>query len=135
MIFVDTGAWFALVVPQDVNHSGAKDVYRAFAKDVVTTDFVFDELMTLLKARDEYDRALDIGSRIIEQDLCQLVRVDDLDLRAAWMVFERYTDKEWSFTDCTSLVVMERLGITQAFAFDHHFKQFPGVTVVPQTAG
>jgi len=44
--------------------------------------------------------------------------------RAAWEVFEKFNkDKDWSFTDCTSKVVMERLGIREAFAFDHHFDQ------------
>jgi predicted nucleic acid-binding protein len=45
-------------------------------------------------------------------------------------VFQRFHDKEWSFTDCTSRVVMQRLGIQRAFAFDDHFRQFGTVTVV-----
>ena len=49
----------------------------------------------------------------------------------AWQVFRRFSDKEWSFTDCTSKVVMDRLGITTAFTFDHHFRQFGAVTLVP----
>ena len=32
-------------------------------------------------------------------------------------------DKEWSLTDCTSFVVMQRRGITRALAFDHHVEQ------------
>ena len=32
-------------------------------------------------------------------------------------------DKLWSFTDCVSYVVMKQRGITEAFAFDHHFEQ------------
>jgi predicted nucleic acid-binding protein len=46
-------------------------------------------------------------------------------------VILRYTDKGWSFTDCTSFVVMQRLGIRRAFSFDDHFRQFGTVTVVP----
>jgi predicted nucleic acid-binding protein len=49
----------------------------------------------------------------------------------AWEVFRHFADKEWSFTDCTSKVVMEDLGIDTAFTFDHHFRQFGSVTVVP----
>ncbi|MEX2015753.1 MAG: hypothetical protein WD873_03880 [Candidatus Hydrogenedentales bacterium] len=52
-------------------------------------------------------------------------------LANAWDVFRRYDDKRWSFTDCTIRVVMERLGVTTAFAFDAHFRQFESVTVVP----
>jgi predicted nucleic acid-binding protein len=33
--------------------------------------------------------------------------------------------------DCTSKVVIERLGLTHALSFDQHFLQFGTVTVVP----
>jgi len=49
----------------------------------------------------------------------------------AWQVFATYRDKGWSFTDCVSRVVIERLGIATAFAFDVHFRQFGTLTVVP----
>ena len=53
------------------------------------------------------------------------------DFRNAGDLLLRYRDKGWSFTDCTSYVVMERLGIETALAFDDHFRQFGTVTVVP----
>jgi predicted nucleic acid-binding protein len=53
------------------------------------------------------------------------------DILQAWEVYQSYHDKAWSFTDCVSLVVMERLGIKTAFAFDKHFRQFGTVAVVP----
>ncbi len=49
----------------------------------------------------------------------------------AWEIFSRFRDNEWSFTDCVSRVVMGRLGISVAFAFDEHFRQFGTVSVVP----
>jgi predicted nucleic acid-binding protein len=32
-------------------------------------------------------------------------------------------DKEWSLVDCTSFVLMERRGLTEALTTDHHFEQ------------
>jgi predicted nucleic acid-binding protein len=32
-------------------------------------------------------------------------------------------DKDFSFTDCVSFVVMWEMGIKEAFAFDEHFNQ------------
>jgi predicted nucleic acid-binding protein len=52
-------------------------------------------------------------------------------LTLAWETFRQFDDKSWSFTDCTSKVVMEQLNIKVAFAFDHHFQQFGTVQVVP----
>lgn len=57
--------------------------------------------------------------------------IERVEILAAWDVFRRYADKQWSFTDCTSKVVMEKLGIRKAFAFDRHFAQFGSVEVVP----
>ena len=48
-----------------------------------------------------------------------------------WLAFSTFRDKDWSFTDCVSRVVMERLGITTEVAFDVHFRQFGNVAVVP----
>jgi len=40
--------------------------------------------------------------------------------------------KEFSFTDCTSFALMERMRITTAFAFDIHFRQYGRFTIVPE---
>ncbi|ERT09640.1 hypothetical protein M595_0283 [Lyngbya aestuarii BL J] len=46
-------------------------------------------------------------------------------------MFSRFSDKEWSFTDCSSKVIIDKLKLTQAFSFDDHFRQFGSITVVP----
>ena len=46
-------------------------------------------------------------------------------------LFDAYTDKKWSFTDCVSYAVMKRLGIREAFALDDDFRQFGFVSVKP----
>ena len=45
-------------------------------------------------------------------------------------VFFRHRDKEYSFTDCTSLVVMQELKLRQALTTDEHFRQM-GFHVLP----
>jgi predicted nucleic acid-binding protein len=62
--------------------------------------------------------------------LAQFVWVGQTDVEAAWAIYERFRDKRWSFTDCVSYVVIQRLGIEKAFAFDEHFQQFGIVEVV-----
>jgi uncharacterized protein len=37
--------------------------------------------------------------------------------------FTARPDKDWSLTDCISLVVMHERGITEALTADHHFEQ------------
>ena len=46
----------------------------------------------------------------------------DEDEERAWEIFLKYKDKDFSYTDCTSFAVMERLKIDTAFTFDSHFQ-------------
>ncbi len=72
-----------------------------------------------------------LGDKFFNSTLAEVRRLTEADIRAAWEVFRKFEDKDWSFTDCASYAVMERLGINKAFAFDHHFKQFGSIVVVP----
>ena len=131
MIFVDTGAWFALVVPTDPDHAAAI-AWRAANRELfVTSDYVVDEPLTLLRARGERRRALAMGKLFFEGRIARVHHLSEIDVQSAWRIFERFSDKKWSFTDCTSKVLVERLGITRTFAFDEHFRQFGTVTVCP----
>jgi predicted nucleic acid-binding protein len=59
-----------------------------------------------------------------ELGILTVVHISESIEGAAWEVFERFNiDKEWSFTDCTSKIVMEQRNIYEVFAFDHHFEQ------------
>lgn len=131
MIFVDTGAWFASVVPSDANHAAAVAWLNQNQDSLLTTDYVFSETVTLLQARNQRRQAGAFGSAVFAGRLTQfhLLAIDEI--KAAWQTFLHYGDKTWSFTDCTSKVVMENLKIRSAFSFDHHFRQFGNVIVVP----
>jgi predicted nucleic acid-binding protein len=131
VIFVDTGAWFAAFVPNDADHSAADAWLETNTDLLVTTDYVIDELLTLMKMRGEFQRALRVGAALFTEEIAQVVWVLPEDIAHAWETFQRYHDKGWSFTDCVSRVVMQRLGIQQAFAFDAHFRQFGTVTILP----
>lgn len=92
---------------------------------------MIDELLTLLKVRGELQRALRLGASLLVGEIAQIAWVTPDDVQQAWQTFQRYQDKSWSFTDCVSRVVMERLGLQTAFAFDDDFRQFGTVIVVP----
>jgi predicted nucleic acid-binding protein len=102
---------------------------------LVTTDYVIDETLTLFKARGNFDRGLSLGRRFFAGALAQVVWIAQSDVEAAWLVFDKFRDKDWSFTDCVSYVVIDRLKIERAFAFDEHFTQFGIVEVVPHAIG
>jgi predicted nucleic acid-binding protein len=52
------------------------------------------------------------------------------DINRAWILFQQRASAGWSFTDCTSKIVIDQLGITKAITLDAHFQQF-GIVVAP----
>ena len=75
--------------------------------------------------------AVRVASSILRQQSAILQNVALADLQKALQVFRDYSDHLFSFVDCTSFAVMERLGINHAFAFDSHFDEYSGIIRVP----
>ncbi len=130
-VYVDTGAWFAYFVRRDPDHASAVAWMQQNRQPLVTTEYVLDELLTLLKLRESHRVATAAGDVLWTEQVARLESIGPEDLANAWAVFRKFDDKDWSFTDCTSKVVINRLGISEAFAFDHHFDQFGTVSRVP----
>ncbi len=131
MIFVDTSVWFAANVAEDPNHAIARRLLVENRQPLVTTDYIVDEVITLLTVRGHRSIALHVGAQLWSSQITALHWATPEDVQAAWEVFVRYDDKRWSFTDCVSFAVMKRLGIDSAFAIDEHFSQFGFITVQP----
>jgi len=53
-VFVDTGAWFAYFVRRDPDHNSARDWVSNNESPLVTSDYILDELFTLLKIRESH---------------------------------------------------------------------------------
>jgi predicted nucleic acid-binding protein len=129
-VFVDTSAWDALEDRSDSNHAAAVR-YRAILRQermpLYVINFVLDECYTLLLHNVGYARTVAFKGTIDRMqagNVLTVVHVSEEIERAAWDVFARFNqDKTWSFTDCTTKVVMDSLGIQHIFAFNYHFEQ------------
>ena len=130
MDFVDTSAWFAYFVPTDPNHQRVRTCFHSHSRPLVTTDFCVDETLSLLVYRRELRRALEAGRALFEANIARLHFVTPGQISRAWILFQQRAGAGWSFTDCTSKVVIDELSVTMAVALDNHFQQF-GVAVVP----
>jgi uncharacterized protein len=129
-ILIDTGAIFAFVTRTDSHHEAAKRFVREWLdrKGVfVLLDIVFAETMTLLKARLGPEFALRVGQELRQNAAYAWLPVGGEGERATWAVFCRFTDKEWSYTDCAILAAARRENISSVFAFDRHFLQMSGL--------
>jgi predicted nucleic acid-binding protein len=126
-IFVDTGGWFACVVPSDPHHRRVVDFLRRNPLPLITTDYVVDETLTLLRARGEAIKAIELGQRLLDARIANLINVSPQLFTNAWDLFRSQPTRRWSFTDCTSKVVMDDLHVKRALALDDHFREFGAI--------
>lgn len=130
-VFVDTGPWYASVVPADPRHGDTLAWLRKNDAPLVTTDYVIDETLTLLRSRGESARATALGRRLLDLAGIALHFVNEREFRTAWELFRDNPDRHWSFTDCTSKVVIDALHIKRALTFDRHFAEFGTLELCP----
>ena len=132
-LFVDTAGWMACADASDAKHKdccASRDEWIADGGLLVTTDYVVDESLTLIKVRmglvaaEAWWRQCEASSRL------RFEWIDALRAERALSRFFRSRDKGFSFTDCTSFVVMEELRIRHALTVDRHFEQM-GFTALP----
>jgi Predicted nucleic acid-binding protein, contains PIN domain len=127
MIFIDTSAWYALEVEDDINHERALDFLANIASGKqgisVTTDYILDETLTLLRSRRDLDSAVAFIDKIRKSKSIRVFWVTENLFEQALKVFKKSDDKNWSFTDCTSFALMAELSVSSVFSFDKHFRE------------
>jgi predicted nucleic acid-binding protein len=84
-----------------------------------------------VNARCGHEQAIKIGKEFYEKNLNTIITITPEDEKRAWQIFQKYEDKNFSLTDCTSVALMERLKIKKAFAFDIHFIQYGKFSIIP----
>jgi predicted nucleic acid-binding protein len=95
---------------------------RAEGIEMVTTDHVLAETVTLLKARGAVEQALALGDAIVAGKVARYIAINTARRRRAWELFRRYRNLRASYVDCTSFAVMEELDLQAVFGFDADFE-------------
>jgi hypothetical protein len=129
-VFVDTGGWYALADADDRHHEAVRNWMAQNTCPLVTTDYVFDEIVTLIRQRRGHRGAVRFGEKLRSSALTRIISVTPGDREAAWRIFKKFKDQRFSFTDCTSFAVMKRLGLSQVLTVDQHFRVMGFVLVI-----
>lgn len=125
-IFVDTGIFVALHNADDEFHLKSSELMEHALKGdfgrIFTSDYVVDEAITTALMRTKrHDLALDLGSYIIDSPRITKIWIGENTFKKAWEKFRILKDKPLSFTDCTSLTLVEMSRIKQIMSFDCGF--------------
>jgi predicted nucleic acid-binding protein len=135
-VFVDTSAFYAVKDSSDENHKIAIETMEKLAENpdviVVITNYIIDEVLTLFRNKLGFKSAIEFGEKIRNSRNTKNIFVTEEMEDEAWELFKKYEDKDFSFTDCISFVVMKKFNITTVFTFDEHFKQIGyGFKIIP----
>ncbi|MBI4356936.1 MAG: type II toxin-antitoxin system VapC family toxin [Gammaproteobacteria bacterium] len=132
-LFVDTSGWMAAADGSEFSHKKmciVRDDWLEKGGLLITTDYVIDETLTLirfrmgLKASELWLQQTEESSRI------RIEWINELRFEKTKHLFLKLKDKKISFTDCTSFVVMHEMKLRKALTLDKHFKQ-NGFEVLP----
>ena len=122
MIFVDTSAIYALADSRDANHERALELAgRASAEreTLVVHNYVVVEAAALLQRR----LGLEVTTRFLrDAGRFKIHWVTEDDHASAVELHARAGRRRLSLVDCVSFIVMRRLGIVSALAFDADFQ-------------
>lgn len=67
------------------------------------------------------DVAVKVGRQLFAGAFGQIHHATAEEEQASFEYLAKHRDKQYSFVDCLSFVVMENLGVREAFAVDRHF--------------
>jgi predicted nucleic acid-binding protein len=132
LIFIDTTVWVGAADLSDDFHESSHQIVESVRTGKtplgLVTDFVIDELVTILGKRKGFGAgaARDTGGAILGSPRIFTVFVDDSILRAALSVYPAYKGK-LSLTDVVTTVVMKKYGVSDVFSHDTDFDRVKGI--------
>ncbi len=125
-LFIDSSGFYAALNTRDSSHKMAATIITRTVKSggkLIFTDYIITESLNLAVARRGHHVAERMLDFLEQSRAWQKVSVDENYFKEAIDYFRKHTDKDYSFTDCTSFIVMKSLRINDALTDDHHFRQ------------
>jgi uncharacterized protein len=122
LIFVDTSFWVAARMSRDRHHDDALDLLAQRRDDrLVTSNHVRGETWTFLRRRGGHDTAVAFLDMLARTRRVEVLAVEPKLEERALKWLRRHDEREYSFVDATSFVLMRSLRIGEALAFDGDF--------------
>lgn len=131
VIFIDTNVFVAYYNERDVHHKKALELVKksvdGYFGELFTSDYVFDEAVTVTLVKTSVEKALELGEHILNSEITML-KVGEDAFSMAWKEFKK---ADMSFTDCTIVSLMRLNGIDRLMTFDEGFKKVQGIAITP----
>lgn len=122
-VFADTSYYIALLHIGDEYHAQARSYTEGFDGRMVTTAWIITETGNALAKGANRRSFVTLLADLENDDRVQIVAPTQSLFQKGLDLYRSRMDKDWSLTDCTSFVVMQETGLTQALTADRHFEQ------------
>ena len=125
-IFVDTLYWIALFNPKDQWHQVVTQTRRTLGPfRGITTTSVLTEVANYFSAfgPDARKAVIENIRDIMGDSSVETVPEQELLFDSALTLYEARLDKQYSLTDCISMVLMRERNVSEVLTHDRHFAQ------------
>lgn len=125
-VFLDSSGYLAVISQRDAHHQAAARVWATFVREgwlTYTSNYVIAEAHALFLTRLGHGPAVSFLAQF-DATATVVLQVRPADQERARQLIFQYDDKNFSFTDATSFVLMERLRIGVALTTDVNFAQY-----------
>lgn len=129
-LFIDTGVFYAQQDESAPRHETACEAIATVSAGsygrLFTSEYVYDETVTLVRQRTgRFTDAKQAGDRICGVDpfprAFDLLFVTESEFSRTREIFETYDDHSLSFTDASTIALVERYDIDAVLSFDDDF--------------
>lgn len=130
-VFLDSSHIIAFANVKDGYHENALKISELMHSkefgEIFTSNYVFDEIVTYLFAKQSHSKAVEIGNQLLNSEII-ILSVSENIFAEAWQLFQER--KNLSFTDCTIVKLMIEHNIKNLATFDKEFFQFTQIHVL-----
>lgn len=130
-VILDSSILCAYANKDDVHHDNSIEILRRLLSqkesEVIITDHIFDEVVSVTKRKSNKDNSINIGEALLNSEV-ELAYTDDFIFAEAWNIFKQ--KNEFSFTDCTIIAFMKVFGINKIATFDKEFSKVKDFEII-----
>ena len=133
MIFLDTSFIVSYKIENDKHHEEAINLMKRIANGKsgrpIISDYIFDETVTVVFSRSKkLSIALEMGDELKKS--VEIIRIDESVFEDGWKIFKNQKNTKFSFTDSTTLALMNKENIKNIATFDEDFKKIKKINVI-----
>jgi predicted nucleic acid-binding protein len=123
VVFADAFYFVARLNGRDQHHDRVLAFSRDFRASLLTTDLVLMEVADALAKSECRPRVREFVLHLRQAAACEIVPASRELFDRALELYHQHADKDWTLTDCSSVLVMRERGLTDVLTADRHFEQ------------